>query len=358
MKSSQMRPIHGGDVYSKREMKYADRILDFSANINPLGMPSAVKDAILHNIDSYECYPDPQCRELREAIAADESALPQDILCGNGAADLIFRLVLGLKPKKALLLAPTFSEYEQALQTVDCHVEYYPLSEKNGFSLNEDILSAITAELDMLFICNPNNPTGVAAKRELMLKIADQCLVCNVVLVVDECFIDFLVDEDAYSISSEICRYDNLIILKAFTKIYAMAGVRLGYLLCHNQNSMRVIEQASQAWSVSTVASKCGVAALSQKEYVQKTKVLIEKNRRMLIENLVSMGFKVYDARANYILFYSKEFELPQKLEQYGILIRDCQNYCNLGQGYYRIAVKADGDNQYLIDAIKKVISE
>ncbi|MEG0692639.1 MAG: histidinol-phosphate transaminase [Oscillospiraceae bacterium] len=358
MRNETILSYHGGDIYSKRELKYASRIIDFSANINPLGMPQEVKTAIIENIDTYECYPDPLCRELTSAIATMEQTEVKNILCGNGAADIIYRLVLGLKPKKALLLAPTFSEYEQALKTVGCSVNYFNLSEKTGFALDEIILDEITEELDILFICNPNNPTGVATKRELMLKIANKCKACFVTLVVDECFIDFLIDEEEYSISSEISRYDNLVIIKAFTKIYAMAGIRLGYLLCSNQETISATSEASQSWSVSTVASKCGVCALAQRGYVKKTKELIENNRRYLIENLKLLGFHTYDAKANYILFYTSHFQLDKKLEPYGILIRDCQNYHNLEQGYFRIAVKSDADNHYFIDCIKKVITE
>ena len=349
---------HGGDVYSKRELKYASRIIDFSANINPLGMPQVVKDAIVENIDFYECYPDPLCRELKDAIAESDKTKPEYIVCGNGAADVIFRLVLGLKPKKALLLAPTFSEYELALKTVACSVNYFTLSQEDGFLIDERLLEYITEDLDILFICNPNNPTGVATKRSLMVKVADRCKECSVNLVVDECFIDFLVDEADYSISSEIEQYNNLVIIKAFTKIYAMAGIRLGYLLCSNPDIISLTTQSAQAWSVSTVASKCGTAALTQKDYVIQTKQLIQSNRTYLIESLNRLGFKTYDARANYILFFTKDNQLHTKLEPYGLLIRDCQNYHNLSMGYYRIAVKSDTDNRYLIDCIKKVIME
>lgn len=358
MKNLQERPSHGGDVYSKREMKFADHIVDFSANINPLGMPPEVKAALINHIDSYECYPDPHCRELKNAIALLENTEPQNILCGNGAADLIFRLALACKPKKALLLAPTFSEYEQALKTVDCEITYYLLDEKDGFSVDERILAAISQELDILFICNPNNPTGLAVGRGLMLKIADKCKECHVNLVVDECFVDFLMEEKAVRISSETDHYDNLIIVKAFTKIYAMAGIRLGYLLCHNQDILRAIERVSQAWSVSTVAAKCGVAAASQTDYVQKTKLLTRENRIFLMDNLHALGIKTYASKANYIFFYCEDFLLQQKLEQYGILIRDCQNYCHLAKGFFRIAVKAQADNRYFVECLKKVILE
>lgn len=349
---------HGGDIYSARPLKCASEIIDFSANINPLGMPTEVRNAIIENINSYECYPDPLCRELRAAIASSENTAVDNILCGNGAADIIFRIAIGLKPKRALLLAPTFCEYEQALSTVACDISYYNLDEKSGFCLDEGILEAITADFDILFICNPNNPTGVAAKRELMLKILKKCKACSVTLVVDECFIDFLRNEKSYSIKDKICEYDNLIIIKAFTKIYAMAGIRLGFMLCANPSVHLAAIGCAQSWSVSTIASKCGIAALSQVKYVEQTKKMIAQNRRYLMEELTKLGFVTCNSMANYILFYSPDVDLATKLVNYGILIRDCQNYHNLKRGYFRIAVNSQRDNEFLIKCMKKVMTE
>lgn len=349
---------HGGDVYTKRKMKYANKMIDFSANINPLGMQQEVKNAIIDNIDKYECYPDPLCRELRTKIAEVENTNKDNILCGNGAADIIFKLALGLKPKKALLLAPTFSEYEQALKTVDCKFKYYNIKEENDFNIKEEVLNCITNELDIMFVCNPNNPTGVVTKKALMEKILDKCKSRNVTLVVDECFIDFVENEENYSISSMIENYDNLVIIKAFTKIYAMAGIRLGYMMCSNNDIIKKANNSSQSWSVSTVASKCGVAALSLDGHIEKTKQLISENRDYLVKKLNEMGIKTYNSKTNYILFYYDDNMLVKKLEQYGLLIRDCSNYHNLIQGFYRIAVKSKEDNQYLIECLKKVITE
>ncbi|WMJ22050.1 histidinol-phosphate transaminase [Paludicola sp. MB14-C6] len=349
---------HGGDVYTKRIMKYADKIVDFSANINPLGMPDNVKNAIIENIDAYECYPDPFCRELRDAIAKVENTKPQNISCGNGAADIIYKLAWGLKPQKALLLAPTFSEYEQALNTVSCKVEYYNLKQENEFQLDEDILDCITDDIDIMFVCNPNNPTGIVTPKPLMKKILDQCKCCGAILIVDECFMDFVMDEEQYSISSMIESYDNLVIMKAFTKIYAMAGIRLGYMLCSNQNIIYSVNNASQSWSVSTVASKCGIAALNNSDYVNKTKQMIKQNREYLIIELNSLGFRTFDSSTNYILFYTDNVTIQTELEQYGVLIRNCDNYHNLKSGFYRIAVKSQKDNQYLIECIRKVVTE
>ena len=347
--------IHGGDIYTKRDIE-GERLIDFSANINPLKMPQSVRDAIVYNIDSYINYPDPLCRELREAIGKFENADENHIVCGNGAADIIFRIVLGVKPKNALILAPTFAEYEEALKLTDCKINYYDLEERNNFSIGKDILNRISKDLDIMFLCNPNNPTGIPINYKVMLKIANKCKENKVILVVDECFIDFLEEEENISIAKYIKDYQNLIILKAFTKMYAMAGIRLGYMLCSNEEINEKISKVGQPWSVSTVASKCGVAALKEKDFVLKTKKYISKNREYLMKELNSLGFKVFNSKTNYILFKSKDSNIKNKLEKKGILIRSCSNYRNLSEEYFRIAVKSEEDNKILIESIKDIM--
>ncbi|MDS0528205.1 aminotransferase class I/II-fold pyridoxal phosphate-dependent enzyme [Clostridium sp. SHJSY1] len=344
--------IHGGDIYSERNI---DMIVDFSANINPFGLPTSVKEAIVNNIDNYMNYPDPLCRELRQAIAKCEFTQVGNIICGNGAADIIFKVVLALKPKKTLLIAPTFSEYEESIRYIDGEIKYYNLKEDKDFNIEQDILDYITPDLDMMFICNPNNPTGIPVKSKEMIKIVKRCKENHVILVVDECFIDFLKDEEQYSISKFIENYKNLIILKAFTKIYAMAGIRLGYMLCSNEGILDKINGIGQPWSVSTVASKCGVAALNEVEYVKKSKENIEGNREYLIGKLKELGFKVFNSKANFIFFKSKDRNLDSKLEGQGILIRSCKNYKNLSDEFFRIAVKSQKDNEYLISCLENI---
>lgn len=346
--------IHGGDIYTKREIAF-DNIVDFSANINPMGMPASVKSAIINYIEDYQNYPDPLCRELRKAISKEKNVAAEYILCGNGAADLIYKIALGLKPKQALLLSPTFSEYELALNTVNCNVKYYNLCENKDFKLSDDFINNITSNLDVIFLCNPNNPTGMIIEKKFMIKIAEKCDANNVVLVVDECFSDFLTNEMQFSISDSFEKYSNVIILKAFTKMYAMAGIRLGYLLCSNENIIDKVASSGQAWSVSTVASKCGIEAIKENGYVEKTKLETTLNRVYLQNELVELGFKIYPSFANFILFKTENSELFEKLLSYGILIRSCENYKSLNKNYFRIAVKSKKDNEYLIECIKKI---
>ncbi|HEX2926134.1 MAG TPA: histidinol-phosphate transaminase [Ruminiclostridium sp.] len=348
--------IHGGDIYDRGDIPENTRIVDFSANINPLGMPLSVKKAIAENIDKFSSYPDPLCRALINEISRHEDISSGWIVCGNGAADIIYRLAIGLKPKNVLLTAPTFSEYEHAVRCAGGSISYHYLLEKNNFSLDSSILHSITPGVDMVFLCNPNNPTGIPVKKGLVLEIAAHCRENGTVLVVDECFMDFLQEEGEYSVVGSVGKFDNIIVLKAFTKIFAMAGIRLGYGICSNKQTVDRLYDAGQPWNVSVIAQICGIAALKETSHILKTKEMIQSNREYLIRNLNKLGFKTFESKANYVLFKTEDRNLSRKLLRFGILIRSCGNFTGLDNTYYRIAVKSHADNEYLIKCLGEVV--
>lgn len=345
--------IHGGDIYSKRDMLQSKKLIDFSANINPLGMPKAVKKAIVDNIDTFSAYPDPLCRELIEEISKHKKIPAEYIICGNGAADIIYRIAGAIKPENTLVMAPTFSEYEEAVNTVNSNIRYHYLLEQDEFKLDQSIFDSITPDINVMFLCNPNNPTGIPIDKAIVLKIAERCRENNTILVVDECFNEFLEDPDNYSIIEELSDFPNVIVLKAFTKIYAMAGIRLGYGICSNNGIIESLYRVGQPWNVSIVAQKCGIAAIKETEYVRQTKVLIKESREDLIRRLTLLGLKVYPAEANYILFKTQNKQLQYELEKFGILIRSCANYVGLDGTYFRIAVRSKADNEYLLECME-----
>lgn len=347
---------HGGDIYTERDFPDGVELVDFSANLNPLGMPQAVKDALCQDPDAYQSYPDPQCRALRRAIG-EEYGVPESwVVCGNGAADIIWRMVLSQKPKRAVLPAPTFSEYAEALECVDCEISYFDLPKEKRFAPDDRFLEAIQPGVDICFFCNPNNPTGVAMESDWIFQLMKRCQKSGTLLVLDECFTDFLEEEQCYTALPFLRDFPGTIILKAFTKMYAMAGIRLGYALCADENRIRQISGTGQAWSVSTPASRCGVAALSQRDFVEKTKRFVAEERIFLQEELAALGLLVYDGKANYLFFRAPLADLPQRLERLGILIRCCGNYRGLDGSYCRIAVKSRKDNIRLLDGIRQIL--
>ncbi len=338
---------HGGDVYGHAGIK-----LDFSVNTNALGMPAEVRQALLAAVDSYSRYPDPQCRQLTAAIAAKEGLAPDQVLCGNGAADLIYRLVYALKPRRALLLAPGFSEYEAALRQAGTELTYYRLRAENSFDPGADLADLITADLDLLFLCNPNNPTGRLLPEDVLAKILQRAAATGTYVLIDECFLDF---SRAESAKSRLTDLPGLFVLKAFTKIYAMAGLRLGYLLNADRSVLAKVNRAGQCWSVSLPAQVAGLAALQVEGWEEKTRELLESERSFLTKNLLDLGLEVLPSAANFLLLRS-DLPLYRLLLDQGILIRSCANFIGLDETYFRLAVKRPEENQRLLAGLKEII--
>ncbi len=341
-----MKNEHGGDIF-EREIVY-----DFSANLNPLGMPESMKNALQKSISKWEKYPDPFCRSLVKKLSERENFPPENIVCGNGAADVIFRIVQTVKPQKAVVCAPSFSEYSKALIQNECEILHYFLSEKSGFALDEKILEMFDESVQMLILCTPNNPTGRTVDSELLRRICEKCEANDIVFLCDECFIDFT--ENAAHAEQFI--NPNVVVLKAFTKIYAMAGLRLGYALFGDAELAEKVRRNGQFWSVSAPAQTAGEAALDEKNYLEKTLELAKKEREFLTEKLRNFGFKVYPSEANFILFYTK-LALDEMLLGEKILIRNCANFDGLEQGYFRIAVRPHEENSALVSAIERCLN-
>lgn len=337
---------HGGDIF-EREIMY-----DFSANLNPLGMPESVKNALRKSISEWEKYPDPFCRSLVKKLSERENFPPENIVCGNGAADLIFRIVQTVKPQKAVVCAPSFSEYSKALVQSGSEISAYFLSEKSGFALDEKILEMLDESVRMLILSTPNNPTGRTVDSELLRRICERCKANDIVFLCDECFIDFT--ENAAHAEQFI--NPNVVVLKAFTKIYAMAGLRLGYALFGDDVLAEKVRKNGQFWSVSAPAQTAGEAALDEKNHLEKTLELVKKEREFLTENLRNFGFKVYPSEANFIFFYTK-LPLDEMLLSEKILIRNCANFDGLEQGYFRIAVRSHEENSALVSAIERCLN-
>ncbi|KAF0092486.1 MAG: L-threonine-O-3-phosphate decarboxylase [Fusobacteria bacterium] len=345
---------HGGDIYSVSRI--GENLLDFSSNVNPMGLPKRAVKILKNSISGYFAYPDINCTYLKKSISEFESITEKNILCGNGAADIIYRISYALRPKRALLLAPTFSEYELSLINVDCKIDYYYLRSESDFILDEKILKEID-KIDILFICNPNNPTGKILEKELLIKIAKKCLEINCVLVIDECFNSFLENPNKFSLKDQLYNFDNLIILKAFTKFFAMAGLRLGYCLSSNEDTLKRITKAGQPWSVSTPAQLCGIEVLKDEEYLKKTVAENIKERLYLSVSLRNLGLIVYESDANFILFKCENINnLHELLLNKKILIRNCENFRGLNNNYFRIAVKSHLDNLTLIETLKEIL--
>lgn len=252
-------------------------------------------------------------------------------------------------PQKALVIAPSFSEYEEALRSVGAEAEYYYLCEEDNFQIQEDYVDKLSEEIDMIFLCNPNNPTGQTIDRDMLIKILDRCKKQNIVVILDECFLEFLDEPNRYEMSNLRGEYPNLLIIKAFTKIFSMPGLRLGYAISSNPDILEEMSWKLQQWNVSVPAQMAGVAALENpKEYIRQTREYVSGQREYMRNIMKMMGYVVFASKANYLFFKGRPGLEKEALEA-GFLIRDCQNYEGLSEGFYRIAVRTKEENERLI---------
>jgi threonine-phosphate decarboxylase len=319
-------------------------------------MPSSVRAAAIAAVDDCNKYPDPYCRALRGELSR-VFELPEDwFFCGSGAADVIFRLSQAICPQSALVTAPTFSEYESSLAPRGCEVRRFALWESEGFRVSDRILDAISGA-EIVFICNPNNPTGATVPRELLLDIARKCRDLGAIFVIDECFNDFLAFPDDFSFLPHLREFPNVVVLRSFTKMFAMAGVRLGFCVSSDVGLIARLYDAGPPWNVSEIAQRCGLAALGETDFARRSREYIAAERRRLTGALRELGIIAFDSAANYVMIRS-ERDLKSELASRGILIRSCADYAGLGGEYYRVAVRLAEENDVLIGALRDVLRD
>lgn len=340
--------LHGGDRYGRPD------IMDFSANMNCFGMPETVRQAAIEGVMDSHHYPDAFCRGLKEAIARTVSDIrPEQVICGNGASELIYALAHAVRPKRAILPVPCFLEYERALQSVDCEITFHYLKEETGYQLDKTFLEKLTSETDIVFLCNPNNPTGILIERELLRQIIEKCRDKRIWLVIDECFLDFAPQRGRYEAEPYLKENNCLFILKAFTKLFAMPGLRLGYGLCGSGELLKKMEAQLPPWNVSIPAQAAGRAACRESEFARKTAEAIAAERVRVKKQLSAMGFRVIDGAANF-LFFSGGAGLSAYCLQKGYQIRDCSNFRGLHPGDYRMAIRLPEENNALLSILEE----
>lgn len=352
--------VHGGNIdeLSRSFNLDKDKLIDFSANINPLGINKNVKEVIIKSLDEVERYPDITYFNLKSAISEFEGVENKNLILGNGAAEVIFNLVRAIRPKKVLIPAPTFGEYEEAALSVNSEIKYYYLKEEKNWIIDEEINSYINDDIDMVFICNPNNPTGTLTSKEAIINIIKKAKLTNTIVAVDESFLDFLKEVENYSVISLIKEYDNLFIIKSMTKLFAIPGMRIGYGICKNKDILSKIESVSVPWNINVLAEKVAIFSLKDKEYIDRTISYIEEEKAYLSKELNKFNdIKVFDPAVNFIMFkLEKEIDLKLELMKENIIIRSCSNYEGLSNKYYRVAVRKREENIKLIKVLEKVI--
>lgn len=387
---SEKKPhLHGGNIYQYKE------VLDFSANINFRGMPEPVLTAAKEAVDFSVHYPEPECERLRAALAEREnrlrkknglleksglpveSGLPGEnelsgncglpgengltenireiasdhIICGNGAAELMFALAAAYAPQHALLAIPSFFEYEQALAAFGCRISRFPLRKEKKFALEESLLGAIAEDTDIIILGNPNNPTGQLIAAELLAKLLRICAERNILLVLDESFFDFLDEKDRERTFSGVCavvEHPQLFVLKSFTKMYAMPGLRFGYGICSNAELLSRMRSVIQPWNVSLPAQRAAEAAAAELRFACETARQTAVNRDAVKRRLEETGYTVYPSAANFLLLEGAGW-LKEACLAEGFLIRDCSNFPGLSEGFFRICIRSEAENEALL---------
>jgi threonine-phosphate decarboxylase len=354
---------HGGNIYAaaRNSGLTAVDFLDFSANINPLGLSPRVRAALLATLDSVVCYPDPDAVALKIAIADTYQVPGECIETGNGAVELIYLLCRALSPRRVLLPAPTFGEYEGATRAAGFPVRKIALKAEANFI--PDIVSLIAALQpgDLLFFCNPNNPTGAIMTGEQLEPLIAQATAIGAHVVVDESFIDFRPTERAESCRSLVGRYYGVTVLHSLTKFLAVPGLRLGFLL-GQPALVQQLEKMRDPWNVNVMAQAAGVAGLQDLAYRQETVRLVAQEKQALSSQLQAIpGIKVLPPSVNFILAdlgttgWTAE-RLQQRLWQERILIRNCASFTGLSDCYIRLAVKQPTENQRLTELLKTIM--
>lgn len=339
--------LHGGDIYGVK----GKGIIDFSANINPVGLPSQVKGDISRNFEAVLHYPDPQARGVRRKIAGYWKIDEQNILLGNGSAELIYLAISAYRPRTMLIPIPAFSEYERAARNIKSKMQFLKLG--RGFEL--DLPQSNNA--DMVFICNPNNPTGnlIVEDRRMPGGLADK------LVVVDEAFMDFLPNQNEHTFVRRATRSRKIIVLRTLTKFFALPGLRIGYCVAHKE-AIAKLKQYQHPWSTNCLAQLAAELVLGDKEYINRTYRLIAKERRFLINQLATIkGLRPYPSVANFILIKIEKEGITSKalkelLITRGVLIRDCSNFRGLDNRYIRVAVRSRKENLRLLAALRKSI--
>ena len=352
---------HGGNIEQVATQLNIpiEEVKDFSANINPLGFPSDLWNVLVQSFANIEVYPNPEYPELKAAIANHFNVNSDDVFVGNGASEVLDETIRAEKATDALVLAPTFGEYERLFKRVGIKVHHYQLYEKNNFSCDvQAMIEQLKAHRENTIIClaSPNNPTGQIIALKDLRNLVNFCNQHHRLLILDEAFIDLTVNEQE-SLINELEADDRVYIIRAATKFFAIPGLRLGYCITKNKKLKTLLKVQENTWSVNGIADVFGQNMFRAKKYIKLTHDWLNIQQPALYQALQAIPeIKVFPSATNFFLFKSNDLELREKLIRHRILIRQCDDYAGLGRQYYRVAVKGPQDNILLVKTLKQVL--
>lgn len=353
--------LHGGNIYE--EPSPHGRWLDFSANINPLGMPDSVKEAIREHLEEAVHYPEPDAPRLKHAIAEHYGVPVEQVILGNGASELFYLFFYTMRPKHVLIPVPSFSEYERSAQAAGAEPILFSLQSEQEFSLDWEKLKQEIVKADCLILGNPNNPTGRLIQRNRMEELAQLCETCGCWLMVDESFLDFREDMGTYTMRHLVEQYPRLLVVQSMTKFYAIPGLRLGFGVA-DAKLRRRMEQGKDVWNVNLLAQYAGLAALSDLGHAKRSRRWLLEEQAFLAGAMREFSaVEIFEPTVNFLLVKCRDALLAQKvlkgMKARGILLRDCGNYPGLESGeYLRMAIRSHEENLRLVQAWKEILGE
>lgn len=357
--------FHGSD-FEEIERIYQiprEEIISFSANVNPLGLSPLLKSSLAEKIDAITSYPDREYTALRGCIGAYTGADPAHILVGNGSTELISLFTQTLHPKKALIIGPTYSEYEREVSLGGGTSLYYPLREKDDFKLRvDDLCGQLNESIDLLVICNPNNPTSTAIPQQEMRTILDVCKQYDITVMVDETYVEFAPAAKKIDCIPLTKYYNNLILLRGISKFFAAPGLRLGYAVTGNQDFIKTINTLKNPWTINSLAAVAGELMFTDEDYIRKTSELINTERARMLQTVERMDtLKTYTPMANFMLIKILRPDVTsQQLFDHAIrnrcMIRDCSTFPFLDDKYIRFCFMLPEQNDKLLKCLREVL--
>ena len=357
----QIEHFHGSDL-EKIESVYGiakENITSFSANVNPLGISYKLQEELPSHLDAITRYPDREYTSLRKCIAEYTRTDFQNVLVGNGSTELISLVAQILQPKKALIVGPTYSEYEHEISLVNGRSRYFRLQEEKNFTLDVDALrQALTADIDLLVLCNPNNPTSSQVDRASMRKILDTCKEQGIFVMVDETYVEFAPKSEEITSIPLTNYYNNIIILRGISKFFAAPGLRLGYAVCGNRKLIREIDNKKNPWTINSLAAIAGEIMFRDEKYIQDTYDLINSERTRICKLLDGCdALTYYPPMANFILLKILKEEVSSQdlfdaAIREGLMIRDCSTFPFLDQKFIRFCFMKPEDNDRLLKVL------
>ena len=369
-----MENQHGGnirEICSTYDLNPAN-IIDFSANINPLGYPANIECTISSNIKTILHYPDPDCSELKKALAKKYACDNKNIVVGNGSTELFYLIPRAILAKQGFLFQPTFSEFRRAFQCNGILINEIKCNEEDLFKVDinkiydyklnanqSHIANGTTQYEKIIFLCSPNNPTGYLIKKDDILKLTND--LPDTLVVVDEAFMEFTLEPEKNSVISYASKTNNLIVVRSLTKLFGIPGIRLGFLVAHYKTVEKLLNY-KEPWSVNSFAQFCGTVSIKDERFIVDSREYTNKEKAFLFNELSKIrGIQVFEPSVNFILVKITIDNLNatilyKKLIKFGIVIRNCSNFTTLSEKYFRIAVRRHDENVKLLDTIKKVI--